>query len=93
MAKATVMRLTGTPSLPTVPPVPRQHLARHNLQGPSDTRSFRRRLPAPPACPSPLPPLPPLLPPPLFLPAASLVDLRHPLPVPLSPPDRLPSFE
>ena len=92
MAKATVMRLTGTPSLPTVPPVPRQHLA-HNLPGPSDTRSFRRRPPAPPACPSPLPPLPPLLPPPFLLPAASLVDLRHPLPVPLSPSDRLPSFE
>jgi hypothetical protein len=28
MAQATVMRLAGTPSLPTVPPVPRQQLAR-----------------------------------------------------------------
>jgi hypothetical protein len=56
MAKATVMRLTGTPSLPTVPPDPRPHLA-HNLQGPSDTRNLRSRPPAPPACPSlfPLP--------------------------------------
>jgi hypothetical protein len=33
MAKATVMRLTGTPSLPTVPPAPRRHLA-HNLPAP-----------------------------------------------------------
>ncbi len=32
MAKATVMRLAGTPSLPAVAPVPRQHRA-HNHRG------------------------------------------------------------
>ncbi len=35
MAKATVMLLAGTPSLPAIAPVPRQHLA-HTLSGISD---------------------------------------------------------
>ena len=35
MAKATIMRLAGTPSLPVLPPVPRPRLA-HNLLGVSD---------------------------------------------------------
>jgi hypothetical protein len=78
MAKATFMRLTGTPSLPIVPPVPRQHLA-HNLQGPSDTRNLGPRPPAPPACPS-LSPLPShLLIPLILLPSSIFV---HP---PLTP--------
>jgi hypothetical protein len=88
MAKATVMRLTGTPSMPTVPPVPRQHLA-HNPSGPSDTRNLRPRPPAPSASPSPIPP--PIPPPPSPL-AASLLDLRHRPLSSLSPSDRLPSF-
>jgi hypothetical protein len=51
-AKATVMRLAGTPSLPTIAPVPRHHLA-HNLPAHSDSRNLR---PLPPgsssSCPS-----------------------------------------
>ncbi len=71
MAKATFMRLTGTPFLPTAPPVPRPDIA-HNLVG---GRDLRPRPPATPARPSPLPPP---LPTPPSPPAASLVDLRHP---------------
>jgi hypothetical protein len=41
MAKVTIMRLTGTPSLPVVAPVSRQHLA-HNNPGVSDLRDLRQ---------------------------------------------------
>ncbi len=88
MAKAAVMRLTGTHSMPTVPPVPRQHLA-HNLPGPSNTRNLRPRLPASPPSRSPIPP--PIPPPPSPL-AASPLDLRHRPLSSLSPSDHLPSF-
>jgi hypothetical protein len=52
MAKATVMRLAGTPSLSTIAPVLRHHLA-HNLPGHSDSRNLRPLPPVPPARPSP----------------------------------------
>jgi hypothetical protein len=47
MAKTTVMRLAGTPSLPAIEPVPRQHLA-HNQRGAADFYDFRQ---APPQAP------------------------------------------
>ena len=87
MAKATVMRLAGTQSLPTVPPVPRQLLA-HNLPGPSDMRNLRQLPPVPPrrSFPPPSPSLslhaPPVAPP---------LDLLRSPSAPLSPSARLPS--
>ena len=76
MAKATVMRLAGTPSLPNIAPVPRHHLA-HNLPGHSDSRTIRPLPPIPPARPSPsLSASPHSRAPPL----APLLDLLHPPP-------------
>ena len=74
MAKATVMRLAGTPSLPTIPPVPRQLLA-HNIPGPSDMRNLRQLPPVPPRRPFP-PPSPslPLHAPPVAPPLDPLRD-------------------
>ena len=82
MAKATVMRLAGTPSLPTVPPVPRPLLA-HNLPGPSDVRNLRPLPSVPPPHSFPVPPP--------SLPQRAPLDLLHPPPHPVSPSDRLPS--
>ena len=86
MAKATVMRLSGTPSIPVVDQVPRQQLA-HNLPGISDFRDLRQ---APRAAPShPAPPLP--TPPNSHLPAfAPPLDIRVAPSYSLSPADLLP---
>ena len=86
MAKATIMRLAGTPSLPVVVPVSRPHLAR-NVRGVSDICDHRqapRRSPSPPSTPIPHPPLS------LASLSAPSIDLRCPPPTSLSPSDRLP---
>jgi hypothetical protein len=87
MAKATIMRLAGTPSLPGVAPVPRQHLAR-NIRGFSDFCDLRqapRGSPPSPSTPLPSPPPPSRAP----FPAPPLNLLRPPSRS-LSPSDRLP---
>ncbi len=53
MAKAMVMRLSGTPSLPVVDREPSQQLA-HNLPGISDFRDQRQAPRPAPSHPSPL---------------------------------------
>jgi hypothetical protein len=89
MAKATVMRLAGTPSLPTIAPIPHYHLG-HNLPGHSDSRNLRPLPPVPLAHPSPTlsasqhsraPPLAPLLDLPPLLPFSPLIACppRHSL--------------
>jgi hypothetical protein len=100
MAKATVMRLAGTPSLPAVAPVPRQHRA-HNQRGAADFADLRRAPQQAPQGPSQAPrvpsssssPLPPPTPPhsraPPFPPP---LDLRVPPPDDIPSSDRLPSF-
>ena len=86
MAKATIMRLAGTPSLPVVVPVSRPHLAR-NVRGVSDICDLRqapRRSPSPPSTPIPHPPRS------LASLSAPPIDLCCPPPTSLSPSDSLP---
>jgi hypothetical protein len=100
MAKATVMRLAGTPSIPAIAPVPRQQLA-HNQPGAADFVDLRQAPHQVPRGPSQLPRRPPpsysstLLsspPPPRPPPVAPPLDLHFPPPDVVSSADRLPSF-
>ena len=87
MTKATIMRLTGSPSIPVTLPVPR-HLLAQNLRGVPDIWVPQQ---APHALSSsPLPSVP-LSPPSRHgvLPADHRIDLLHP---PSAPFDRLPSL-
>ena len=86
MAKATVMRLSGTPSIPVVDQVPRQQLA-HNLPGISDFRDLRQAPRAAPSHPAPPLPTPPNSHPPAFAPP---LDIRVAPSYSLSPADLLP---
>ena len=86
MAKATVMRLSGTPSIPVFDQVPRQLLA-HNLPGISDFRDQRQAPRAAPSHPAPPLPTPPNSHPPAFAPP---LDIRVAPSYSLSPADLLP---
>ena len=87
MAKATLMRLAGSLSIPAIAPVYRQLLA-HNLRGASDLRDLRQAPRVP--CARSFPPLPISLLPVLLavlLPLISCIPLQFPLPprLPSSP--------
>jgi hypothetical protein len=87
MAKATLMRLAGSPSIPAIAPVPRPLLA-HNQRGASDLRDLRQAPRVPSSHSSPLIPISPSSLAPVYAPP---LNLLHPPPVSLSPSDRLPS--
>ena len=87
MAKATIMRLAGSPSIPSIAPVPRQLLA-HNLRGVIDLRDLRQAPRVPGSRSSPPIPITPSSRPPGCAPP---LDLLHPPSVSLPPSDLLPS--
>ena len=81
MAKATIMRLAGSPSIPSIAPVPRQLLA-HNLRGAIDLRYLRQAPRVPGSRSSPPIPISPSSRPPGCAPP---LDLLHPPSVSLFP--------